>query len=250
MKLTIVTVVYNAKEDIYNTLESIKMQNNQKFEYLVIDGGSTDGTLDVIKDSFRVDNYVSEKDNGIYDAMNKGIKLSKGDMIIFLNAGDVFYDDNVVDKITKIKNYEEFDVIYGDVVMVNNKKRLKRQPDILSLSYLYTNNLCHQSMIFNKKSFQKIGLFDINEKVFADYKWLIRAYSRKSKFYHLNSVVCEYDNMNGVSSKINKLDLIKTRGKIVKEICGTKKLIEFIIANLLLKPFSYLDFYFNKKNIV
>ncbi|MEH7350245.1 glycosyltransferase family 2 protein [Gottfriedia acidiceleris] len=183
INLTVITVCYNCKKDLLKTINSVKQQDNQNFEYIIIDGGSTDGTLEVIKDNLiYIDNYVSEIDNGIYDAMNKGINLSNGQNILFLNSGDIFADPKVTDSI--ISNKSQWDVLYGDVILENSKRQaVKYQPKELTLNYLFINNLCHQSMIFKKYLFSDIGLFDTDEFVFADYKLLLTIFKSNKKLF-------------------------------------------------------------------
>lgn len=246
-KLTIITVVYNAKEDLIYTIESIKEQKDQNFEYIVIDGGSTDGTLEIIEKEQRVDKYISELDKGIYDAMNKGINIASNDIILFLNAGDRLYNNEVTKKVIAECEIYTFDIAYGDVVLVNKNKILKRQPNILTKKYLYTNNLCHQSMFFNKRIFNNIGFFDNNEKIFADYKFLLKSFKNKSKYHHFKFIICEYDNINGVSSKLDKKKAIRERARIICEVYDSLNVIQFLITNLFIKPFGYLNIYFNKK---
>lgn len=243
IKLSIITVVYNACNDLIKTIDSIKSQKNKDFEYIVIDGKSTDGTVDIIKKENIINKYISEKDNGIYDAMNKGIKLASGEMILFLNAGDVLYDEYVTDKAINIFKKSKIDVAYGDVLLENNKMNIiKTQPKCLDIKYLYTNNLCHQSVFFNKKLFNDIGEFNINEKIFADYEYILKLYKLKVKFEHINFTVCKYDNVNGVSSKLNKVNSMISRAKIVFSVYRLIGLIIFIIFNITIKPINYAKF--------
>lgn len=249
IKLSIITVVYNACENLKLTIDSICGQRSQEFEYIVVDGGSTDGTVELIKNCKRIDKYISEADRGIYDAMNKGISLAEGEIILFLNAGDKFYDENITLKVLKQLENNSFDIAYGDVVLNDKKKLLKKQPEKLEDNYLLTNNICHQSMFFNKRIFEKIGFFDIEEKIFADYKLLLKAYNLGRKFRHFNIIICEYDNINGVSSKLNKIESFKKRAEIVNEVCGKGKLAKYFILNFISKPIKYGKFYFGRNEI-
>lgn len=245
-KLSIVTVVYNANKELKKTIQSINKQSNQNFEYIVVDGMSTDGTIDTITTESRINKYLIEKDNGIYDAMNKAINLVTGDIILFLNAGDEFYDANVVEEIVTKCNIINFDIAYGDVILQNkNSKILKVQPKDINKLYLYTNNLCHQSMIFSKEIFKNIGLFDYKEKIFADYKYLLKAYGFNLKIKHLDIIVCEYDNTNGVSSRLGNFNTIISRGRIIYQRDKIFGLIIFIILNIMVKPIDRIKLAFS-----
>jgi len=123
--ISIVTISYNSVNTISNTLKSIESQTMQDFEYIVVDGGSTDGTLEIINNCSRVDKLISEPDNGIYDAFNKGINNSTGDIIGFLNSDDVFYDQNSLKIITDSFN-ENIDCVFGDLVYKDSYGKIKR----------------------------------------------------------------------------------------------------------------------------
>ena len=121
-KLSIITICYNIKDEIERTCKSIVGQTWQDFEWIVVDGGSTDGTLEVLKKySDRIDILISEKDSGIYNAMNKGIKLANGEWLNFMNGGDNFASNDVLEKVFKNKNYEA-DILYGDMSYHKNGK--------------------------------------------------------------------------------------------------------------------------------
>lgn len=123
--ISIITISYNSVNTISDTLKSIESQTMQDFEYIIVDGGSTDGTLEIINNCNRVDKIISEPDNGIYDAFNKGIKNSTGDIIGFLNSDDVFYDQNSL-KIIKDSLDKNIDCVFGDLVYKDRYGKIKR----------------------------------------------------------------------------------------------------------------------------
>src|SRR5438105_14705 len=128
-RISIITVVYNNVANIEVTILSILNQTYKNIEYIVIDGGSTDGTLDVIKKyKDKISFWVSEKDNGIYDAMNKGIKVATGEWINFINSGDSYFDNDVLEKIMEAEyfNATSIDVIYGNTQIITPNRRKRK----------------------------------------------------------------------------------------------------------------------------
>jgi glycosyltransferase involved in cell wall biosynthesis len=182
---SIITIVYNDKTNIERTLLSVLNQGYKNFEYIVVDGGSTDGTVDVIKKyENHINIYLSEPDKGIYDAMNKGIKLAKGKWINFMNSGDQFYDSNVLDKVYgNIDN--EVDVLYGSCKKAYNngivKTVIPKQLKELSKGMVFS----HQSM-FVRTAIHKERLFDDTFKLSADYDFIFYLYKNSYKFYDLD----------------------------------------------------------------
>lgn len=196
--ITIVTVCYNAAVAIEETILSVLDQTYPKIEYIIIDGGSTDGTVDIIKKyTDRLAYWVSEPDKGIYDAMNKGIAAATGEYINFMNAGDKFYDKNVLSEfVPQINN--EGDIIYGDVVYVLKKSRYRKKP--LDLTYLSKGMVfCHQST-FIRTSFHKQHPYITTFKSAGDYKFLYDAYFvHKVAFQYIPMIVSLFDDTMGMS---------------------------------------------------
>ena len=132
-KITIITIVFNNREGFIKTLNSVVSQTYKNKEYLVIDGGSTDGTLDVIKhNSNFIDYWVSEKDRGIYDAMNKGLAKANGEWVIFMNSGDVFSESDVLSKIFDSTIIENVDLIYSDYYTEGDGLKILNKSDAAS----------------------------------------------------------------------------------------------------------------------
>lgn len=124
-RISVVTISYNSENSISETFQSVKNQSCKKFEYLLIDGGSKDKTLSIANEQNHISKIVSEPDNGIYDAFNKGIKNSTGDIIGFLNSDDTFYDKNSLQLISEAFD-DNTDCVYGDIVYTDNKEKIKR----------------------------------------------------------------------------------------------------------------------------
>lgn len=176
--ISIVTVCLNNAKDLEKTILSVKNQNYGNKEYIIIDGGSVDDTIDVInKYKEDISYWVSEKDNGIYDAMNKGILKSSGEIINFLNSGDCYYDNNILSIISE--NFEKLKnpgIIYGLSENFSVKENIKYiSGSKISEDYLWKGiQVCHQSMFFNRTLFKNLGLYDLNYKNMADYEFLLR----------------------------------------------------------------------------
>jgi glycosyltransferase involved in cell wall biosynthesis len=239
-KLTIITVTYNCRDDLEKTMASIREQTVQNFEYLVIDGGSTDGTLDVIEKGREwISSYISKKDRGVYDAMNKGIRRAGGRMIYFLNAGDTFYSRDAVEQILNADQNSQWDVLYGHAALASGGHQwIKKQPAHLTKSYLLLNNVCHQSMVYKKRLFSEYGDYDREEKIFADYKHLLSLFfSNKVRFKHTDYVLCSYDT-NGQSSKKSFLYTFKHRYRILRPFLTWPEQLGYPLYWLLHKPLS------------
>ena len=173
--ITIITVVFNDAINLKKTIDSIICQTSDDIEYVIIDGGSTDGTLKVIQDhNENIDYWQSESDKGTYDAMNKGIKASTGKYLLFLNAGDCFTGKNVVNCLVKDirKNYEP-DILYGSTnILSENGDKIKELAPLrfssINLTLFGTRTVCHQSIITKKTI---TSYFDIDYKIKGDLAW-------------------------------------------------------------------------------
>jgi glycosyltransferase involved in cell wall biosynthesis len=200
-KLSIITINYNNREGLRKTLHSVASQTFSDFEYIVIDGGSNDGSLDVIKEySNVISYYVSEKDNGIYNAQNKGIKAATGKYLLFLNSGDFLVDRNVLGKVFQKENDE--DIIYGNM-RINwggNNISHGKMPDVISLEHMYKDTLWHPVSFIKKELFDKYGPYDETYQMVADYDFFFRTIIiNKVKVKHIDVEVAEF-NTGGTSS--------------------------------------------------
>lgn len=198
MLLSVITVNYNNKEGLINTAKSIVNQTNSCYEWIVIDGGSDDGSFEVIKQySDRLAYWCSEKDAGVYDAMNKGVGIAKGDFVIFMNSGDMFASEDVVEKFAE--QDLESDIIYGDVVYVKPEGNQKIvYPDVLPYDRFPKSTINHQST-FIRRSLAERFPYDMNYRLAADRKFWVQALYSGAVFAHMNYVVALYD-YTGMSS--------------------------------------------------
>ena len=201
-KLSIITINYNNLEGLKRTVESVVNQTWQQFEYIVIDGGSTDGSAAYIESqSDTIDYWVSETDKGIYNAMNKGIAKATGEYLLFLNSGDQLYSDIVLEQNhTKIA---DFDLIYFNIEFTESKtSKIITYPQKLAFSDFYLGTLCHQSTFINKNIFNELGLYDETLKFVSDWKFFILAlFKHNCSYLKVDEILTTY-YLDGISSDL------------------------------------------------
>lgn len=204
--LTIITVCYNIKDEIERTCKSIAGQTWRDFEWIVVDGGSTDGTVEILnKYKKQMSVFISEKDNGIYNAMNKGIKLAKGKYLNFMNGGDMFDSDNTLEKVFKNREYDA-DVLYGDdkLIKSNGEMKVRHFPAHVDKKFFIERSLCHQSSFIKRDLFEKYGMYNENFRIVSDWeKWIVFM-DNNCVFQHLDLVVGVFAS-GGVSSTMSPL---------------------------------------------
>ena len=195
LKISVITVCLNASNTIEQTIQSVINQTYDNIEYIIIDGVSTDGTLDIIKKyESKISFWQSEPDNGIYDAMNKGLKLATGDFLIFMGADDVFYNNNVVHSVSaQIRNFN--DIYYGNVVFKGTK--IIHWGKFNKLKWA-TVNVSHQAIFYPKPVYKKYN-YDTSYTVYADYVYNLNLIECAYQFEFINEIVALYD-MTGYSS--------------------------------------------------
>ncbi|WIW71093.1 glycosyltransferase family 2 protein [Anaerosinus gibii] len=207
LKITIITVSYNAAETIEQTILSVVNQTYDNIEYIIIDGGSTDGTVDIIKKyEDQIAHWESEPDKGIYDAMNKGIDAAIGEYIYFIGADDELYDVNAIDKICReLLKFPRIDVCCGCVIAVDNKLKLQKNMGghILKKDILCGIMTPHQGM-FVKRTLLLKYKFNCDYKIAADFDVFIQLAIKNSIIHFSDIIVAKY-NIGGYSSNFNLL---------------------------------------------
>ena len=218
--LSVITVVYNNVKHIERTLKSVINQTYSDIEFIVIDGASTDGTLNIIE-KYRsdIDILISEPDKGIYDAMNKGLKIASGEYVIFMNSGDEFYGNTTVEQVFKTSAFA--DIYYGETEMLdenlmNQGRRRHKAPQQLQLkSFQFGMSVSHQAIII-KKSIVKN--YDSKYQLSADIDWILDAITKAQKIVNTQLVIAKY--LMGGMSKKRHLQSLKERYQIFKNYYG------------------------------
>lgn len=180
MKVSIITIVYNNRDTIADAIDSVLSQTYPDIEYIVVDGLSKDGTIDIIKSyGDRISTFVSEKDAGLYDALNKGVRLATGDVIGFLHSDDIFYNDNAVASVVEAFAQNKTDSIYADLVYVDRQNPEKVIRNWKSGEYRHSSFKNgwmppHPTFYVKKDVYQKLGLYNTTFKSAADYELMLR----------------------------------------------------------------------------
>lgn len=199
MLYSIITINFNNCDGLRRTIESVVNQTNDNYEYIVIDGGSTDGSVDVIqKYSDRISYWVSEKDDGIYNAMNKGVRHAHGDYCLFLNSGDSFYDKHVLNK--NLLSDNKSDIVVGRLVSDSDGMELFSPPsDDISMYYFYTSTLPHQASFIKTKLLKQYP-YDESLKIVSDWKFFVETIIfHHCKVGFIDVPIAKFD-MTGIST--------------------------------------------------
>lgn len=179
MNLTIITATYNSAVTIRDTLNSVSQQDIGEIEHIIIDGGSSDNTLDIVREFPHVTKIISEKDDGLYDAMNKGIKLASGDVIGILNSDDLYRHSSVLSKVMKLFTETNADCVYGDLqyvdaVNINKVMRTWKSGSFNRSKFYYGWMPPHPTFFVRKEVYEKAGLFNIALRSASDYELMLR----------------------------------------------------------------------------
>ncbi|MCF8428606.1 MAG: glycosyltransferase [Bacteroidia bacterium] len=195
--ISLITVTFNAEQLLAQTWQSAMNQTYQNFELILIDGGSSDNTLQVAKKfENKIGTIISEPDKGIYDAMNKGIKAAKGEWVYFLNAGDSFYNNEVLASIFENKNQEDFELIYGKVQTINEPTGVNyiNGKKVTFSDFFSHYPICHQATFTHVKAFKKIGFYNINYKLVSDNTWFALFFKNQAnKAIFIDKIIAFYD---------------------------------------------------------
>jgi glycosyltransferase involved in cell wall biosynthesis len=206
MKISIITAVFNGSETIADAINSLNSQSYKDIEHIVIDGISTDSTLKIVRALAKDATLISERDNGIYDALNKGIKLSTGEIVGFLHADDFFANDNVLADIALAFEDSEVDAVYGDLLYVgkkNEEKIIRRwkssdfDKDLLLAGWMPP----HPTLFVRRKWYERISFFDDSYRISADYASVLKLFSVPNfNAIYLNKILVKM-RVGGVSNR-------------------------------------------------
>ncbi len=215
-KLSVITINYNNSKGLEKTINSIVNQTFADFEYIIIDGGSLDNSVEIIKKySTKISYWVSEKDNGIYNAQNKGVAITKGEYCLFLNSGDSLVNDAVLTNVFSQK-YSS-DIIYGDMQTMDENEKIqhRKMPSTIGLIQLFRDTLWHPVSFIKRELFLKYGNYNEQFKIVADYEFFVRVIIKeKISTKHIPLEIALFDT-SGISSERNKQkQLTEERNKV------------------------------------
>ena len=246
MKLSLITATYNSAETISNAINSVRNQKIDNLEYIVIDGCSTDGTLEILKENADIiSKWVSEPDNGIYDALNKGLKMASGEIVGFLHSDDSFANDRILQNIIDIFDMQPIDFLYGDLEYITSAEPYKVLRYWKS-GYFTPKNLKkgwmppHPTVYFKRNLIDRIGQFNTSYSISADYDWMMRCLTiPKLKVAYIPEVLIKM-RTGGASNRSLK-NIIKKSQEDYK-IIRRNKIGNFI--TLLYKNFGKIGQFF------
>ena len=249
MKVSIITVSLNSEKTIEKTINSVISQDHKNIEYIIIDGGSKDNTLEIVnKYKSSITKIISEKDKGIYDGINKGIQIATGDIISLIHSNDIFVDTNVISKIDNIfKNNTDFDIILANLAFKKNldEEKITRyysaknfKPWMLRIGF----SPPHSSAFFKSEVFKQVGLYQTNFKIAGDFEYFVRCFLKhKLKFNYFDECLV-YMSTGGTSGK-NMLSYLISSKEINLSL-KSNKIYSNIFFTLLRFPIKLIQFIF------
>jgi glycosyltransferase involved in cell wall biosynthesis len=239
LKISIITISFNAKATIEKTLQSVANQSYKNIEHIIVDGGSRDTTLQICNSFSHISKILSEPDKGVYDAFNKGLKLAAGDVIGFLNSDDTFYNENSIQSIVDAFSNNETDIVYGNLDYVNEEGKVIRN----WISKPYEKGLvkkawmpAHPSFYCKKEVYERLGAYNDSFKIAGDFELCLR-------FLEINNIPSFYLNKKVVKMLVGG---ISNSGLKSKWIIFKEELRAFEINNISVNPFLFF-FYKLKK---
>lgn len=245
---SVVTVCKDCKDKLLRTARSVNQQEFSDFEYIIKDGGSTDGTVDVFNE-IHATKIISQPDNGIFNAMNIALDHCSGDYVHFLNAGDVFCYDNILTTVANdiVKN-GHVDFLYGNIISLKSRRKFITYPKKLSRFFLYSNSICHQAWFVKKSLYLKMGKFDETKPVGSDHLFYLKCLAKmKVNYRHVDYFIAEYEGtgMSANSELVQDSQSIRQEARIDIFNSLERKFFESIIKvrGILKKTFYDKCFY-------
>lgn len=245
LKISIITVCYNSSKTIEDTLKSVLAQDYNNYEHIIVDGGSKDNTIKIIKKYEKKYKgklkYISEKDNGLYDAMNKGIKMSTGDVIGLLNSDDVYASNSVLSNLNAVIQKNKCDGVYADLLYVDETLKIPKRKWVSGIGKIKNGWMpAHPTLYLKKSVYDKKGLYNLKYKIVSDYDFIIRVCDDKNiNLYYLNENIILM-RLGGVSSAGMKgyIKNIEEANRVLKN--NGYKFSEIIIFKRILKTINQI----------
>ena len=215
MKVSVVTVCFNSASTIEATLLSVKEQTWDNIEHIIIDGGSSDETVDIVNaHRDRVTCLVSEPDDGIYDAMNKGVGVANGEIVYFLNSDDRLCDPRVIEDVVSCFTHNpDARLVYGDVVYCSEDSRSACRFGHINKNNIIYEHLCHQAVFAHKELFSQVGLLNLEYPINADYDWLLRVFFSGAVTFHMSRDIALFD---ATGRHMDDVDLLRRERRDVR----------------------------------
>lgn len=247
MKISVITVCFNSSKTIEKTFQSVLNQKYNNIEYIVIDGGSSDSTLEIIKKYTKyISKFISEPDKGLYDAMNKGIELATGDLVGILNSDDIYSDSKVLYNIANFHKHNNIEVSLGNIIQITNSGKITRKysgknwsPEKLKIGYMPP----HPSLFFKRELFEEYGNYHLDFVSGADYELIVRFFLKNNISWKFSNITTTKMLIGGIStSGLSSYILIS------KEICKAlqKNGIKFNLLKVYARGFWKLMGIFKK----
>lgn len=244
MKVSIITAVRNCAESIVGTLESVAGQRFEAIEHVVIDGASTDGTPEVVRErGSRVATFISERDAGVYDAFNKGLRLANGDLIGFLNAGDRYVDDQAIGKLVERISFSGADAVFADLAVVDPAsnalvRRIRSRPfSAHSISYGFMP--AHPTLFVRRAIFERFGHFDASYRIAGDFEFVARTFGKGGISYAYVPEVLVYMENGGLSNRGWRSKWTIT--KEMRRACRANGIASGWLRLLMRLPYKYMS---------
>jgi glycosyltransferase involved in cell wall biosynthesis len=252
MKISIITVTYNSAATVKDTLDSVQKQDYNDIEHILVDGGSKDETVNIIK-AYPHAKWISEKDKGLYDAINKGIKMATGEVIGILNSDDFFPNSNIVSVIVSAFKNSSVDAVFGNIAFVRPSNlvkiiRLYSSRQFSPKRFAYGYMPAHPSFYVKKSCYDRFGLYQLDYKIAADYELVMRFIYKNNISYQYIDKILVYMRTGGVSNK-NWLSRYTLNKEIIKacEANGVKTNMATLSLKYFSKVFEYIKPAFSSK---
>jgi len=246
LKISIITVVWNNKNSIKNAIDSVLNQTYKNIEYIIIDGVSTDGTIEIVRSyGDKVSKFLSEPDSGLYDAMNKGIFLATGDVVGILNSDDFYIDDQVIQRVVKEFEVKDVDSVYADLEFVKpvNLDKTVRYYDSSKFNpskFAYGWMPAHPTFFVKKEIYERYGVFRTDLKIGADFDILVRfLFTHKISYSYMQEVLVKM-RLGGVSTSFNNIWIINIEQL---QVCRDNHINTNIFKILLKYPIKILGYF-------
>lgn len=249
-KISVITICKDAEKDIENTIKSVINQTKfENIEYIIIDGASTDKTIEIIENyKEKIAYFVSEPDKGIYNAMNKGIKAATGDFLIFLNAGDFYINELVFEQFLPYLKKTTADLVIGNLFAFNkyNADFVKLDESFIDKFLFNYQSIPHPASFFRRNIFEKVGLYNENHKIVSDFEWYLKYFNEfNGNYLYVDKYIAFFD-LNGIcSNKKFKEKHKKERSEVLSHYFSPVEKFAFTFCRILF-PKKYKNKFLRK----